>query len=81
MKYVLLSDSLQKKMLSHICDKNEFWSSHISKREGNLILSSVRLVARLQTFSEKQTTPGKGKLKHNKHTEQMKGFELHLQIK
>lgn len=48
-------------------------SFHIGNKEGNLILSSVCLAARLQTFYEKQTTPGKGKLKHSKHTEQMKG--------
>lgn len=48
-------------------------SFHIGNKEGNLILSSICLAVRLQTFSEKQTTPGKGKLKHSKRTEQMKG--------
>lgn len=72
MKHVL-SDSLWGKKR-----KNAF---RISNREGNLILSSVCLAAELQTFSEKQTTPGKGKLKHNKHVEHMKSFELQLQIK
>lgn len=69
----VLSDSLWEKK-----ENNAF---HISNREGNLILPSVCLAAELQTFSEKQTTPGKGKLKHNKHIEHMKSFELLQQIK
>lgn len=71
-KHVLSDSPWEKK------EKNAF---HISNREGNLILSSVYLATELQTFSEKQTTPGKGQLKHNKHIEHMKSLELQLHIK